>query len=228
MNYHDFGTVSWHIVETIANHGYKNVYGVDYFSDEKLHEFRIKLGNSNAKLFAMHDGAIPFSDEQFDVVSSLCVVEHLIRVEYYFEEMMRVIKPGGKLIIDCPNWSSPLIAITGIMKTLKGEEFWQFKRFQDALTYLFRSLGWYISDTFFDNNFNLIYPKMRGNTIDFQKSDDDAVHLCNPIRIKKYFKKKGYKILQYNRGVGSTKFTYLFNRIFPSLASTNFIVIEKS
>lgn len=223
----DFGTGSWRIVESIVNKGYNNVVGVDYFSKEKLEEYSSHLSDSKACLVSMQDNKIPFGDESFDVVTSLCVVEHLVRVEYFFEEMLRVLKPGGYLIIDCPNWSSPLVGITGMLKKLKGLEFWQFDSFGQAFSYLFSSLSWFIFDRFGNKRFNLIFPRMKDGDIFFEKSDDDAVHLCNPIRIKKYFIKKNLQIIRYNKGYGSTKFTYLFNKLFPSMASTNFIVVKK-
>lgn len=47
--------------------------------------------------------AIPFPDEFFDVVVSAWVLEHLEFPRRAFEEMYRVLKPGGKVIFLTPN-----------------------------------------------------------------------------------------------------------------------------
>ena len=51
-----------------------------------------------------HDGQIlPFIDGEFNVVSSLQVIEHLEDPPSFFREANRVLKPGGLLIIATPN-----------------------------------------------------------------------------------------------------------------------------
>ncbi len=42
---------------------------------------------------------IPAADESFDVVTCISVVEHIPFKEYALKEMLRVLKPGGKLIL---------------------------------------------------------------------------------------------------------------------------------
>ena len=142
--------------------------------------------------------------------------------------MDRVLKPGGTLIIECPNWSGPNPAITGMIKTLKGERFWLYNNFTDAFTAFFRSFGWYLKNLFSSGEFIRIHPRNKNNEIDFEFSDDDVVHLCQPLSIKKYFKRKDYKVKMYNRGSGSTSYSKIFNLLFPSLATTNQLVFVKS
>lgn len=48
----------------------------------------------------------PFKDNQFDVVVSNQVLEHMTNTDYFFEEFFRIMKPGGYGIISCPNLSS--------------------------------------------------------------------------------------------------------------------------
>ncbi|NNM20053.1 MAG: class I SAM-dependent methyltransferase [Gammaproteobacteria bacterium] len=43
-------------------------------------------------------GALPFADEQFDVILSFYSLEHLYPLEPYIEGMLRVLKPGGLLV----------------------------------------------------------------------------------------------------------------------------------
>lgn len=225
----DIGSGSWRIPDEIAKYGYSEVIGLDYFSPEKLKAYSKEIKNTNAKLISYVDDKIPFKNKSFDAISSLCVIEHIVYVEELFNEIDRVLKPNGFVIISCPNWSGPLPMITGLYHTLlKKNRFWQIENPFEAFFGIFRSIFWYIENLFTRQpKFIMIYPKMLGQKVNFERSDDDAVHLCQPLSIKKYFKQKGYKVIHYNRGFGSTKFTYLFNWLFPSFASTNVLVFQK-
>lgn len=46
---------------------------------------------------------LPFPDNQFDFVFSNEVVEHVADDRLYAAEMVRVVRPGGRLLIFCPN-----------------------------------------------------------------------------------------------------------------------------
>jgi SAM-dependent methyltransferase len=226
----DLGSGSWRIPDTIAEYGFKEVIGLDYFSQEKLIEYSQQIKNKNAKLVSYIDDAIPFENEYFDAVSSLCVLEHIVFVEKFLKEIDRVLKPGGYVIILCPNWSGINAYITGFFYILtKKDRFWQLNNIFDAFFGIFRSLKWYFENLFSkEPEFILIQPRMKNSKIAFERSDDDAVHLCQPLSIKKFFKKLDYRVIYYNRGFGTTKYTYIFNRIFPSLASTNVLVFQKN
>lgn len=46
---------------------------------------------------------LPYDDNQFDVVVSFQVIEHIQKDELYLAEIFRVLKPGGKAILTTPN-----------------------------------------------------------------------------------------------------------------------------
>jgi SAM-dependent methyltransferase len=52
--------------------------------------------------------ALPFGDQSFDCVVCSQVIEHLPDDPLLFEEMARVLKPGGRLIIGTPNYGGPI------------------------------------------------------------------------------------------------------------------------
>lgn len=63
---------------------------------------------SESTSFHLYDGRrIPFVDNFFDAVISTFVFEHLTEPESVFHEMVRVTRPGGRVIIACPNFGSP-------------------------------------------------------------------------------------------------------------------------
>lgn len=46
---------------------------------------------------------LPFEDHTFDVVCSFETIEHLDHPELFLQEIRRVLKPGGNIILSCPN-----------------------------------------------------------------------------------------------------------------------------
>lgn len=226
----DLGSGSWRIPMEIAKYGFEEVYGLDYFSEEEYEQNLKQITLPNVKLEKYIEiGVFPFPDNFFDAVSSLCVLEHIIYVENFLNEIDRVLKPGGFVIIQCPNWSGINHFVTGIFHILlRKDRFWQLNNIKDAFFGIFRSLSWYLKNLFSKRpEFILIYPRMENEKVKFERSDDDAVHLCQPLSIKKYFKNKGYKVRFYNRGFGTTPYTYIFNWFFPSLSTTNVLVFQK-
>lgn len=226
----DLGSGSWRIPDTIAKYGFEEVIGLDYFSEQQYDNYRNQLKNSNAKLIRYKEAnKIPFEDEFFTAVSSLCVFEHIVYIEDFLCEIDRVLQPNGYVIFQCPNWSGVNAMINGLFHTIfKKDRFWQLNSPIDAFLGIFRSFWWYLENLFSKEPvFIRIYPRMHNGKVNFERSDDDAVHLCQPLSIKKYFKQKGYRTIIYNRGYGTTPYTKIFNRIFPSLASTNVLVFQK-
>jgi SAM-dependent methyltransferase len=50
----------------------------------------------------------PFDDGEFDVVVSFQVIEHIPEVDAYVDEMARVLRPGGTLVVATPDRSTRL------------------------------------------------------------------------------------------------------------------------
>ena len=47
---------------------------------------------------------LPFADSEFDIVVSLDVIEHLWNTKHYLDEMRRVTRPGGLIVITTTNY----------------------------------------------------------------------------------------------------------------------------
>jgi SAM-dependent methyltransferase len=59
---------------------------------------------------------LPFIDNEFDTVYMGEIIEHLTSVKYALDEIRRVLKPDGVLILDTPNayyWRSMVRALLG-------------------------------------------------------------------------------------------------------------------
>ncbi len=226
----ELGCGDWQIPQAIANQGFEEVIGCDFFSDDYLNAYRSKLTSENVQLVRYDGLNIPYPDNYFDTVSSLCVMEHIIDVEDVLNQMHRVLKPNGLLIIKCPNWSginNPVRALQSL--TRHRHRYWQYETVLDSFFGFFRSIGWYLEASLSSTpKWILVYPRMKDGKIYFQSGDDDVVHLCQPISFKKYFEQKGYKLILFNRGMGESGFAKKFNSLFPAFATTINIVAQKS
>jgi len=73
--------------------------GVD-FVDTALKE---ATSLDDSKVVNFDEENLPFDDNSFDFVTCLEVIEHLILREHALEELYRVVKPGGRVLISVPN-----------------------------------------------------------------------------------------------------------------------------
>jgi len=225
----DFGCGTWRSADTIGRSGFHEVIGCDFFSDVELSTFPKLVTHSHVRFVRNDGGRLPFPDAHFDVVASLCVLEHVIDVDHVLAELHRVLKAGGTFVIMGPNWSGLNNPVRALFMTLiKRTRYWQYERVFDALSGIVRVFAWY-HEVFRAEGprFLMIYPRLAEGRILFEASDDDCVHLCHPLSFKNWLRGKGYSITKYNRFVGATLFARLFNAVFPSLATTNVIVGRK-
>ena len=74
--------------------GYKNVYACD------LQEIHVK-GVTKSKCDITKT---PYSNGFFDAIACLSVIEHGVNLQDFSDEMFRICKPGGKLIVSTDFW----------------------------------------------------------------------------------------------------------------------------
>jgi MPBQ/MSBQ methyltransferase len=68
---------------------------------------RSEPGRDAASVFRKGDaGQLPFANELFDMVSLLNVLEHVPDYSAVLREAVRVLRPGGRLFIVCPNYAA--------------------------------------------------------------------------------------------------------------------------
>ncbi len=60
----------------------------------------------DAKACDLNGGTIPWGDNFFDCVVCGEIIEHIFDTDHLLNELKRVLKPGGKLILSTPNLSS--------------------------------------------------------------------------------------------------------------------------
>lgn len=85
----------------------RRFWGVDA-SPNMIEECRDRFGNDGRAHFAVSDAkSLPFWDEFFDAVISLGVIDRMPAYTLAIEEMVRVVRKGGTLLIAFPNLLSP-------------------------------------------------------------------------------------------------------------------------
>ena len=73
------------------------------FGLELEHDRAIKAIATTPDIIGGVGEALPFADNSFDIAFSNEVIEHVQDDARYAAEMVRVVKPGGRLLIFCPN-----------------------------------------------------------------------------------------------------------------------------
>lgn len=102
----DIGCGPGIMVDHLINKGFE-FFGVD-ISREMINECKRKFGHIKSAHFSVGNiEKLQFSDSYFDVVVNMGVVEYLDDDKPAVEEMARVLKPGGIVIITLPNKLSP-------------------------------------------------------------------------------------------------------------------------
>ena len=87
-----------HIISKVC----KDITGVDV-SPNAIEAAKEKYESKNVKFFVVDGLKLPFPAHSFDLVTSFQVIEHLAAYEIYFNEIKRVLRPEGILLITTPN-----------------------------------------------------------------------------------------------------------------------------
>ncbi len=75
------------------------------FSDYllSLAEERLKDKKEYCEWVKVLDYALPFDGNYFDLIACYETIEHISDVELFMKELARVLKPGGIMVLTCPN-----------------------------------------------------------------------------------------------------------------------------
>lgn len=69
----------------------------------------VEVGNLTTQQMMLGE-QLPFESASFDVVTLLAVLEHIEHEQAILQEIHRVLKPGGKLILTVPSvWAQPVL-----------------------------------------------------------------------------------------------------------------------
>lgn len=190
----------------IAQAGFADVVvGVDLgatFLDERV--------NSRLSFVSADTLSLPFGPASFDIVSCYQFLEHVPRPRQALNEMVRVLKPGGTLIVAGPNLLSPLVSLKSLVACfLARTPRRYFTQSPDELRSPFGNTLPEIVSIFF-RNVMLLFRKAWSPSVEFllrtpdlrrwAPGDTDACYLLNPIDVRKYLCQGGLRIIKYQDG----------------------------
>ncbi len=112
-NFLDIGCRDGQFTEIIRGSTGAEAHGID------IEQAAISIAiekSINAHVVDMESEPIPYRDNFFDCVVSVGVIEHVYNKDHFIEEIRRVLKPNGDLILATPNlssWLSRLLLLFG-------------------------------------------------------------------------------------------------------------------
>ena len=126
-----------------ARHGAARVSGCD--PDNRMIDrvrAQVVRSGANINLAAARSQALPYADHCFDVVTCITVLTFIEDVEVAIQEMARVLRPGGRLVIgDLGKWSC--WTLRRRIRGWFGATLWRAAHFRtaDELALIVRSVG---------------------------------------------------------------------------------------
>ncbi|MBC8106114.1 MAG: class I SAM-dependent methyltransferase [Anaerolineae bacterium] len=175
--------------------------------------------------------AIPFVDGSFDVAASYAALEHMPDPQAALSEMLRVVRPGGAVIVVSPNILCPINGLRGVLI-----HSWRnrpvrriFLRAPDMPRHPSGNTLPESAYSIVRDSARLVAKLLRrGYSFSFREpdlrppfhADNDACYLCNPIDIVRYYRSRGCTIMR-DGYLGRPRWTSL-------LASGTFVAVRKS
>jgi ubiquinone/menaquinone biosynthesis C-methylase UbiE len=160
-----------------------NIRGVDFSSAF------IEKARSRGNYFEVMDlMRLEYPDSHFDLVCSADALEHVPGLSQAISEMLRVLKPGGVMVVQTPNLATSVISTN----------------YHVTLPNVFRKLRFCGQD--------LLHPKLRTveqYALDVKFGDQDAYNLISPLWLKSHLRDQSCEILSL------TTFALYFRPSFP-------------
>jgi 2-polyprenyl-3-methyl-5-hydroxy-6-metoxy-1,4-benzoquinol methylase len=162
---------------------------------EKFIKFAKARKDGKGIRFEVQDSTrLTYKDNTFDVVSSMGMLEHVPTPMKSLDEMVRVIKPGGKLIVVFPNWFSLFKIVKSIFNfTCKG----YFTKSRLHMVAWFFTAAYYLVQKQFSPKPVFRKPNLRlkRDKLENYHNDEDMVYIAHPSEVKKYLESKGCKVI---------------------------------
>jgi SAM-dependent methyltransferase len=102
----DFGCAEGGYASALLDNGAKSVVGVDVEQDRINRAMELRI--PNASFLALSGSRIDLPDDSFDGALANEVLEHVADEQESLREILRVLKPGGYLILISPNRWFPI------------------------------------------------------------------------------------------------------------------------
>ncbi len=134
----------------------------------------------------LYDGrTLPYDDASFDSVGALNVLEHVEEPEAFLDDLVRVVKPGGKVVVSSPNFFRALglrdyhPRMRGFVNKWRNWQRIQAKRRQMAT-----------------DPESVRFDRMEPIRRELFQPDDDAIVATNAIEMKFFLEQNGCDVLR--------------------------------
>ena len=179
----------------LSQNGYR-VVGVD-LSAQLIQRAIDKYGNFPNVCFRAGDAeSLEFNDAEFDAVVSWALLEHIVDVPKAIDEMLRVVKKHGRILIFAANIISPMTPLDNLKRLMRGEKgrlIWGSDSKIKSLLLIMKNIFLTITKLLKRKaEFEYLRPIL--NQIG---PDCDRTWKSNQIDIKRYFLQKKCRVLQY-------------------------------
>lgn len=162
---------------------------------------------------------IPARDGAFDGVIIFQVIEHMSDIPTVLNEMIRVTKPGGRIIILSPNLLSPFNILIPFMEKKKNTFLFGITHKGAAARMLCRHSALLVKKAM-SRKASFCYRKpILENRVDFI-SDNDAVYLSCPVDFNRFFRRDPRTRLIRYQGCGR------IGRFLPDFSTGVYVVAE--
>jgi SAM-dependent methyltransferase len=159
-----------------------------------------KANSKHCPFVASDASSLPFPDETFDLVCAMEFIEHVWPVDVILGEMVRVLKPAGRIVLASPNLLSPLWPIRDFPRMLFRREF----RPPLYSSYL-EALGFFCQSTYatFSKMFSRT-PQFTARRPDLGQADSggdfDAVYCSNARDITLFLRRLDFEVKLHGGG----------------------------
>lgn len=174
----DVGCGVGQVVARLAQGGYE-AHGVDV-SEPNLTEARKFCPRCQ-----LYDGRrLPFADHYFAAAGSLNVLEHVEEPEAFITELVRVVQPGGKVVLSSPNF----------MRVFGFRDYHPRMRGLASKWRNWRRLGWKRRQMRTDPG-AVRFDRMPAIVKEPFTPDDDAIVATNPFEMRFFLERAGCQVL---------------------------------
>lgn len=164
----------------------------------------------------------------YDLVISVDVVEHLIRPDKILCDWIARVRPGGYLMLVCPNYSGALSPLLFASRIARGGKCWRYAGFHSALGHALEN-AWFglrlaLTGT---PGFVRCLPHMENGAVVMHDSDMDAVHLPSSRGLRNFLVQEGLRIAHW-RDTVPTGWLCFAQWLCPGHVPTVRLVAQKS
>lgn len=168
--------------------------------------------------------SLPFATDSFDVVGLRATLEHVPEVETLVDEVIRVLRLGGWLVIFSPNLLSPFTPLRAVGNYLMRRTKIETPFYNSISSALLYSLEGFIRLTRkrLTRNASL---EFRRPSLDQTGRDFDSVFMSNQVDMEKLLEAQGFEL--FNLAEGEGRIGRFLARMFPYYSGGIGITAEK-